>query len=69
MRKNCGAFLEIFSSIYASQVSSKLCLLCGGSLEEDAFTYGESNGEKIEENKEKDKEQIAWFEKNNKQLN
>ncbi len=42
----------------------------GEVVEEDAFTHRESNGEKkIEENKERDKEQRAWFKKNNKQLN
>jgi hypothetical protein len=33
----------------------------GEVVEEDAFTHRESNGKKIEENKERDREQRAWF--------
>jgi hypothetical protein len=36
----------------------------GEVVEEDAFTHRESNGEKFEENKERDRKQRDWFEKN-----
>jgi hypothetical protein len=60
-------FGEIFAPIYPSQVSPKLCLLCRGVVEEEAFTQREreraTSKNKNEENKEMDKEQRTWFEK------
>ncbi len=66
-------FGEIFAPIYPSQVSPKLCLLCRGVVEEEAFTQREREREqqaktKMKKTKKWTKSKELGSKKNNKQL-